>query len=251
MIIDGVKKRMEDEPLKVNYVYFIDDRTRRAYFFDEDFRLNKIPGMTAIYLTCEGKLDGLCRERYSNNIYIWHPSIELDEIEQAALKASVGKSENGRGCSFNYIKEKIRHGRRTGSVKIPHRQLHAEWHPKKKGDPTYGEFDLDRFISKVEIPIMERYVENRDRNTFDFIRLRMYTITNEENPLDIIKDNKNDILNMAVKRIEEAKRFKRFGIPTNFLKLDRFTYSYGQNMIELIFILKPIGGGLVELSPES
>lgn len=111
MIIDGVEKRMEDEPLKVNYVYFIDDRTRMAYFFDEDFRLNKIPGMTAISLTCQGKLDGLCRERYSNNIYIWHPSIELDEIEQAALKDSVGKSENGHGCSFNYIKEKIRHGK--------------------------------------------------------------------------------------------------------------------------------------------
>ena len=42
MIIDGVKKRMEDEPLKVNYAYFIDDRTQMVYFFDEDFRLNKI-----------------------------------------------------------------------------------------------------------------------------------------------------------------------------------------------------------------
>ena len=39
-----------------------------------------------------------------------------------------------------------------------------------------------------------------------------------------------------------------FEIPINFLKLDKFTYCDNQKMIELLFTLKPIRGGLVELS---
>lgn len=68
------------------------------------------------------------------------------------------------------------------------------------------------------------------------------------NPIDIIKKYRKDILTMALDRIEETKRFQRYGVPINFLKLDRFTYCENQKMIELLFTLKPISGGLVELS---
>ena len=66
--------------------------------------------------------------------------------------------------------------------------------------------------------------------------------------MNIIKTYKKDILTMALDRIEQTRSFKRYGIPINFLKLDKFTYCDNQKMIELLFVLKPISGGLVELS---
>ena len=53
---------------------------------------------------------------------------------------------------------------------------------------------------------------------------------------------------MALDKIDQSKKFKRYGVPINFLRLDKFTYCKSQKMIELLFVLKPIGGGLIELS---
>ena len=78
--------------------------------------------------------------------------------------------------------------------------------------------------------------------------MHMYILTYETDPMNIIKTYKKDILMMALDRIEQTRSFKRYGIPINFLKLDKFTYCDNQKMIELLFVLKPISGGLVELS---
>ena len=76
----------------------------------------------------------------------------------------------------------------------------------------------------------------------------MYTLAYAKNPMNTIKKYRKNILTMALDKIDQSKKFKRYDIPINFLKLDKITYCKSQNMIELLFVLKPIGGGLIELS---
>lgn len=229
-----------------NHVYLVDDKTRSVYYFDDDEKLNRIPEWEAILLLKNGALTGMKREQYSSGVYLWHPVIQLDRTEKAAILTS--QVRNGmNGCSFKRIKQKIAYGRKTGSVDLPD-QSKRPWRPKQRKILSNGEFDLERFITKIDRPIIERDVDNPNTKTFDFIRVHMYILTYEENPMDIIKEYRKGILTMALDRIEKAKNFKRYGIPINFLKLDKFTYCDNQKMIELLFTLKPIRGGLVELS---
>lgn len=229
-----------------NHVYLVDDKTRSVYYFDDDEKLNRIPEWEAILLLKNGALTGMKREQYSPGVYLWHPVMQLDKIEKAAILTS--QVRNGiNGCSFNRIKQKIAYGRKNGSIKLPD-QSRKSWSPKQRKILSNGEIDLERFITKIDRPTMERDADNPNTKTFDFVRVHMYTLTYGENPINIIKEYRKDILKMALNRIEETRSFKRYGVPINFLKLDKFTYCDNQKMIELLFTLKPIGGGLIELS---
>lgn len=244
MKINGTKAEM-CQCIK-NHVYLVDDKTRSVYYFDDDEKLNGIPEWEAVLLLKNGALTGMKREQYSPGVYLWYPTIQLDRIEKAAILTS--QVRNGmNGCSFKRIKQKIAYERKTGSVELPD-QSKRPWSPKQRKILLNGEFDLERFITKIDRPTMERDTDNLNTKTFDFIRVHMYTLAYGENPIDIIKKYRKDILTMALDRIEETKRFQRYGVPINFLKLDRFTYCENQKMIELLFTLKPISGGLVELS---
>lgn len=241
MKINSVETEM-NECIK-NHIYLVDDKTRFAYYFDDNEKLNSIPEWEAVNFLKNGTLTGMRREQYSPGVYLWYPTMQLDKIEKAAILTSK------KHCGFKRIKQKIAYGRKTGSVRLPDKQYEKAWRPHdRKGRLLNDGFDLERFITKIDRPTMERDADNLNTKTFDFIRLHMYTLTYEENPMDIIKKYRKDILRMALNRIEETKKFKRYGVPINFLKLDRFTYCDNQKVIELLFVLKPIEGGLVELS---
>lgn len=72
-------------------------------------------------------------------------------------------------------------------------------------------FDLERFVTKIDLPIIERDVDNYNTKTFDFVRLHMYTLTYAENPMDTIKKYRKNILAMALDKIDQSKKFKRYG----------------------------------------
>lgn len=240
MKINGVE--MEMNKCIKNYVYLVGDRTRLVYYFDDDEKLNRIPEWEAVDLLKKGALTGMRREQYSANTYLWYPTVQLDEIEKAAILTSLIP------CGFKRIKQKIAYGRKTGSVRLPNKAYEKAWNPhNREGRLLNDGFDLERFITKIDRPIMERDTDNLNVKTFDFVRVHMYTLTYEENPLNLIKKYRKDILAMALEQIEKSKRFKHYGLPINFLKLDHFTYCDNQKMIELLFTLKPIEGGLVEL----
>lgn len=83
MIINGVETEM-NKCIK-NYVYLVGDRTRLVYYFDNDEKLNRIPEWEAVNLLKNGVLTGMRREQYSANTYLWYPTVQLDEIEKAAI----------------------------------------------------------------------------------------------------------------------------------------------------------------------
>lgn len=249
MIINGVETEM-NECIK-NYVYLINDKTREVYYFNDDERLSVASQIKAINMIKRGELSGMRQMILSEGVIVWYPVVKLDEIERAAILDSLvrhGYEKSRYGCRFDRILKKVEKGRQTGSVKLEDYDPRKMWIPKRKSDPTRNLFDLNRFITKIDKPIMERDIDNTNTKSFDFIRLQMFTVTYESDPLEIIKKYKKEILELALEKIEKSRGFKHYGLPVNFLKLDKFTYCRSSNMIELLFVLKPIGGGLVELS---
>ena len=155
MKINGIKVEM-DHCLK-NHVYLVDDKTRSVYYFDDNEKLNSIPEWEAVPLLKNGILTGMRREQYSPGIYLWHPEVQLDKIEKAAILTS--QVRNGmNGCSFKRIKQKIAYGRKTGSVDLPD-QSKRPWSPKTKKSLLNSEFDLERFITKIDRPSLKQAME--------------------------------------------------------------------------------------------
>lgn len=99
---------------------------------------------------------------------------------------------------------------------------------------------VDRFITKVEKPVFERVPENKNKKTFDFIRIDVGVLYDFEGKMKYIRKNYEEICNIVLKKIEESKVFKSYGIPINFLKLGNVTFIKSMNIIQFLFEIKGI-----------
>lgn len=90
-------------------------------------------------------------------------------------------------------------------------------------------------ILSVKSPKFERYAENDNKNTFDIVRVEVVltsSIKKEE-----IQNNKDNIIREAIKKIESSKKFLKFGVPVNILKLYDFVVSV-DGTVRLSFCIK-------------
>lgn len=60
------------------------------------------------------------------------------------------------------------------------------------------------------------------------------------NQRNILKKNYDEICNMVLEKIKNSNRFKNFGVPINFLKLEKATFIPRISVIEFLFSLKEI-----------
>lgn len=100
--------------------------------------------------------------------------------------------------------------------------------------------ELDRFITKIEKPNYERLPDNKNKRTFDFIRVDVNVLTNISERNQYIHNHYNEICNMVLQKIESSNRFKKFGIPVNFLRLEKATFIPRISVIEFLFGLEEI-----------
>lgn len=99
---------------------------------------------------------------------------------------------------------------------------------------------LDRFITKIERPEFERIPTNPNKNTFDYIFVEVNIVQEwEGDRLTYIKKHKKQIFEMVLKKVQESKRFKKYGIPINFLKFTRVTLKRN-SVLEFVLELKVI-----------
>lgn len=107
--------------------------------------------------------------------------------------------------------------------------------------------DLNRFITKINCPIFERFPENTNQKTFDMIRIDVNIITNHIPEImgnlsfsQYIKSHSKEIKKLVLCKIEKSIQFHTYGIPITFLKLESATYHRNLSLIEFIFTLKEI-----------
>lgn len=104
---------------------------------------------------------------------------------------------------------------------------------------------LNLYIASIKYPEISRFTNNPNKNTFDFIRIELMLCTPQEWTRDelrqFIKRNKKIYCEAVLNKIKETKRFAKFNIPINFLKLTSLTITNCRSLI-FIFELKDIKG---------
>lgn len=100
--------------------------------------------------------------------------------------------------------------------------------------------EIEKFITRIEKPMFMRDPENGRKNSFDFIVIEVNIATTFQNKIQYIKDNKGEIINMVVSKLENDSSFKKYGVPINFLKLSSMKLRERYNYIQFVFELKEI-----------
>lgn len=97
------------------------------------------------------------------------------------------------------------------------------------------------FIYLVEKPIFERETENPNKNTFDFIRVRLSIPGRETMPdrVPFAKNHIKEIARIALTEIQDKKTFQKYGVPINILKLENVTIT-ADSQLELLFGIKDL-----------
>lgn len=101
--------------------------------------------------------------------------------------------------------------------------------------------EVKNFIYHIERPIFERETDNKNKNTFDFIRIRLSIASKEKysNQKQFIKNNLKDIASIALTKIQNTKYYQKYGIPINYLRLTNAIITI-DGQLELLFCLKNI-----------
>lgn len=79
----------------------------------------------------------------------------------------------------------------------------------------------NEFILTVNRPKFRREVGNKNTKTFDFIDIEM-VVRSTDATKEKVKANKDEIFKKAIEKLETSKRFQKYGVPVNFLKMYQF-----------------------------
>lgn len=101
-------------------------------------------------------------------------------------------------------------------------------------------FEVYNFITGIGCVRMEREPENKDKSTFDFVRVYASTkAISLEEKRQILSTYKREILRLILTKIKRSPNFQRYDIPINFLRLTQCTLTRDQQIV-FVFELKNI-----------
>lgn len=110
-----------------------------------------------------------------------------------------------------------------------------EARPPRKSSP------IDQLVQGISPPVFEREPENENTATFDRIRISVglprYQFSSWEALRDEVNKHRREIYRLVFDTIESDRRFLRYGVPINFLKLSEVTLLRNYSL-EFIFELK-------------
>ena len=96
-------------------------------------------------------------------------------------------------------------------------------------------------MQEIYPPVFEREPENENTATFDRIRVSVglprYHFPSWEVLRSEVKIHRHEIYRLVLDQLENDRRFKRYGVPINFLKLSDVTLLRNYSL-EFIFELK-------------
>ena len=98
---------------------------------------------------------------------------------------------------------------------------------------------IDRFISQIEQPNIERETGNFNKKTFDFIRIRVHLNDLNVNTKQAVREHYYEILDRALTKITKNRSFQNYNVPINALKATKVTLTQ-QKVLEILFELKEL-----------
>lgn len=110
-----------------------------------------------------------------------------------------------------------------------------EARPPRKPSP------IDQLVQGISPPVFEREPENETPATFDRIRISVglprYHFPSWEVLRSEVKKHRHEIYRLVLDKLKNDRRFKRYGVPINFLKLSDVTLRRNYSL-EFLFELK-------------
>ncbi len=83
---------------------------------------------------------------------------------------------------------------------------------------------IERFVAKIEKPMIARYIDNPNKNTFDYITIDCYLVTQfDGDRMAYIKEHIKEINQMVLDKIESNRTFQKYKVPVNILKATNIT----------------------------
>lgn len=87
--------------------------------------------------------------------------------------------------------------------------------------------DFERLVLSIGPPIYEQVSENKNKATIDRIRvvvgLSRYRFSSWGDLRNEVNKFRHEIYRQVIQRVKEDRRFKKYGVPINFLKIDAVT----------------------------
>ena len=97
---------------------------------------------------------------------------------------------------------------------------------------------FDRHIGTVGKPVFYRSPENENEKTFDYMHVEC-SIVGVPDKFAFAKENKKGIYQYVLDHIKDKSYFKKYGVPINFLKIERARLSK-TGMLYMVFGLKEV-----------
>lgn len=112
---------------------------------------------------------------------------------------------------------------------------------KSMREENLDEEQVLRIVTSINRPKFEHMPGNKDKDTFDQIRIHLGLVGKQtiSSRNEILRRNQKTLAEITIAKIKDSKSFQRYGIPVNFLKLDHMTITQ-QDELELLFVLKDI-----------
>lgn len=99
---------------------------------------------------------------------------------------------------------------------------------------------IDAFICRIDAPIFYRSSDNLNANTFDYIYMDVSIVSKNsmKDRDEYLKEHINEIRQKVVEKLKNSGKFKKYGIPINFLRVCRTTLKKRSNVLQFVFELK-------------
>lgn len=97
--------------------------------------------------------------------------------------------------------------------------------------------EVERFVMSIEKPNIYRDVENENKNTFDFVEVIVNISVYHKNKVEFARKHKKEIAQMVLQKIENDRKFKKYGVPVTVLCLKNVMLSKN-DFIRYLFEVK-------------
>lgn len=178
-----------------------------------------------------------CDDVLNSNLYYFPKSMDFVHITSYFLDMSNNVANALHLNNYNTFKKAINLlevGQTTNDlIKI---------YNSVKLEDNHWNNDLERFITTIEKPDYVCIPENPNKDTsFDYVYVNVNVVSRwDTDRAEYIKKNSKEISKKALERIETDRKFKKYGIPINFLKLSKAIFSANLSLIQFLFELRDI-----------
>lgn len=216
----SVVYRIDPSDLNRNWdcrYYALRHRKEKIYFFDKDFIWRSIPIENAVSQKIKGinYIDGNVEKLFGR-----------DSNRNVTKKIMCRLKEGDHITRLLSLAETIVVCQRTHEECVAERKSQSE---------------VDQFVISIRKPEIYRAANNKRTATFDFVEIFVLVRSEFPDKISFIKNHQKELVQLVIQKIQEDKKFQKFGVPVSVLRLTDLRLLQGDT-IRYLFEIKKVKG---------